>query len=77
MFHWIREHLANLLKEHCLMVGGDTNVTQWLKEEGINASLPSILKAGLSLFCMLIPLCCTQHCECMQACTLPHLQAPG
>ena len=53
-----REHLANLLKEHCLVNGGDTNVTQWLKEEGTNASLTSILKARLHLtVCVLGSLC--------------------
>ena len=39
-----RSQLANLLKEHCLVAGGDTNVSQWLKDEGSDASLSSILK---------------------------------
>ena len=40
-----RSQLANLLKEHCLVAGGDTNVSQWLKDESSDASLSSILKA--------------------------------
>ena len=36
--------LANLLKEHCLVEGGDANVAQWLKDEGINAPIGSVLK---------------------------------
>ncbi|KAK9904020.1 hypothetical protein WJX75_002682 [Coccomyxa subellipsoidea] len=40
-----RSMLANLLKEHCLVEGGDANVSQWLKDEGINAPIGSVLKA--------------------------------
>ena len=39
-----RAQLANLLKEHCLVAGGDSNVTQWLKDEGVDVPLGSILK---------------------------------
>lgn len=39
--------LANLLKEHCLVEGGDANVSQWLKDEGINAPIGSVLKVIL------------------------------
>ena len=38
-----RNALANLLKEHCLVDSGADAVTQWLKEEGINAPLGSVL----------------------------------
>ncbi|CAL8470616.1 g10158 [Coccomyxa elongata] len=40
-----RSVLASLLKEHCLVEGGDSNVSQWLKDEGINAPIGSVLKA--------------------------------
>lgn len=39
-----RAHLASLLKEHCLVEGGDSNVKQWLKDEGLDASVATALK---------------------------------
>ena len=51
-----RSQLANLLKEHCLVAGGDTNVSQWLKDESSDASLSSILKARSA--------CLTQYSLC-------------
>ena len=41
-----RSHLASLLKEHCLVEGGDSNVKQWLKDVGVNGSVASALKVG-------------------------------
>ncbi|CAL5220251.1 g2231 [Coccomyxa viridis] len=40
-----RAHLASLLKEHCLVEGGDSNVKQWLKDEGLDASVATALKS--------------------------------
>ena len=42
-----RAHLASLLKEHCLVEGGDSNVKQWLKDEGLDASVANALKVCL------------------------------
>ena len=39
-----RSHLASLLKEHCLVEGGDSNVKQWLKDVGVDGSVASALK---------------------------------
>ena len=38
-------HLAQLLKEHCLIEGGDLQVAAFIKDEGYDASLPSLLAA--------------------------------
>ena len=45
--HNRRSHLASLLKEHCLVEGGDSNVKQWLKDEGLDASVAAALKVCL------------------------------
>ena len=61
-----RSQLANLLKEHCLVAGGDTNVSQWLKDEGSDASLSSILKVPRASFFM-TALCWHTGKQCMAA----------
>lgn len=38
-------HLAQLLKEHCLIEGGDLQVAAFIKDEGYDASLPALLAA--------------------------------
>ena len=47
-----RAHLASLLKEHCLVEGGDSNVKQWLKDEGLDASVATALKVCLQSRCI-------------------------
>ena len=47
-----RAHLASLLKEHCLVEGGDSNVKQWLKDEGLDASVAHALKARFKAECL-------------------------
>ena len=60
--HWCRSHLASLLKEHCLVEGGDSNVKQWLKDVGVNGSVASALKVGCwrkwLLACWIAIACC-------------------
>ena len=41
----LSRHLAQLLKEHCLIEGGDLQVAAFIKDEGYDASLPSLLAA--------------------------------
>ena len=48
-----RSHLASLLKEHCLVEGGDSNVKQWLKDEGVESSVAGALKV-----CSYAEICC-------------------
>ena len=59
---WCRSHLASLLKEHCLVKGGDSNVKQWLKDVGVNGSVASALKVGCwrnwLLACWTAKACC-------------------
>ena len=38
-------HLSQLLKEHCLIEGGDLQVAAFIKDEGFDASLPALLAA--------------------------------
>ena len=38
-------HLAQLLKEHCLIEGGDLQIATFVKDEGYEATIPSILAA--------------------------------
>ena len=38
-------HLSQLLKEHCLIEGGDLQVAAFIKDEGYDASLPALLSA--------------------------------
>lgn len=68
-----RSHLASLLKEHCLVEGGESNVKQWLKDEGLDASVAGALKVcfqatmGTPRWCLdtafpLGPRKLTQHC---------------
>ena len=44
-----RSQLANLLKEYCLVEEGDSNVAQWLKDEGVNAPIGHVIKVRDSL----------------------------
>lgn len=53
VFTMRRSHLASLLKEHCLVEGGDSNVKQWLKDEGIESSVAGALKV-----CSYTEICC-------------------
>ena len=39
-----RKHLATLLKEHCLVEGGDLQVATWVKDEGFDTTIPSVMQ---------------------------------
>ena len=41
----LSRHLAQLLKEHCLIEGGDLQIATFVKDEGYEATIPSILAA--------------------------------
>jgi len=38
-------HLAQLLKEHCLVEGGELQVASWIRDEGYDAPIPAVLAA--------------------------------
>ncbi|CAL8461977.1 g1508 [Coccomyxa elongata] len=40
-----RRHLAGLLKEHSLVEGGDLQVATWIKDEGFDTTIPSVMQA--------------------------------
>ncbi|KAK9825657.1 hypothetical protein WJX81_006313 [Elliptochloris bilobata] len=40
-----RRHLATLLKEHALVEGGDLQVATWIKDEGFDTTVTSVLQA--------------------------------
>ena len=42
-----RRHLATLLKEHALVEGGDLQVATWIKDEGFDTTVTSVLQVGL------------------------------
>lgn len=39
-----RRHLAGLLKEHSLVEGGDLQVATWIKDEGFDTTIPSVMQ---------------------------------
>ena len=39
-----RRHLATLLKEHALVEGGDLQVATWIKDEGFDTTIPSVMQ---------------------------------
>ena len=41
-----RRHLAGLLKEHSLVEGGDLQVATWIKDEGFDTTIPSVMQVG-------------------------------
>jgi hypothetical protein len=36
--------MAGLLKEHCLVEGGDLQVATWIKDEGFDTTIPSVMQ---------------------------------
>ena len=39
-----RRHLAGLLKEHSLVEGGDLQVATWIKDEGFDTTISSVMQ---------------------------------
>ena len=46
-----RRHLATLLKEHALVEGGDLQVATWIKDEGFDTTIPSVMQVRKWLQC--------------------------
>ena len=56
-----RRHLATLLKEHALVEGGDLQVATWIKDEGFDTTVTSVLQVSLK----------AGHPACPPGCCMP------
>ena len=50
-----RRHLAGLLKEHSLVEGGDLQVATWIKDEGFDTTISSVMQVMHILACTSLP----------------------
>ncbi len=56
-----RRHLAGLLKEHSLVEGGDLQVATWIKDEGFDTTVTSVLQVSLKAGHPACPPACYLH----------------